>query len=533
MKDYTDFAYFKHENTYKYFNKASQSIDDRTVVFVEDSGKIYTHGGEFGGKTIYNGGDGILINEEDTISINTSWLDSRIREVAPQSDTFELEAATNSKLGGIKIGYTPNGKNYPVMLDSQNNAYVNVPWESGSPSTPSGVPEGTATKDYVDRKLSEAENRLNGLIEEAAGNGKDEGWWQEMFKRYGNQETPEGFDIDKVNNAIVAWAQTESGKNLIVQAFDAREATWKNFVGQEVERQISGSQIKQTVDSISFLVGKFDENGIPTDQGKWTDFIIGLKKDENGQETSFVDIIADQITLDGSVITPELIASKIQAADITIDGRFVANNAEIHGDIYANALILGNGSFAYNPISVTLPTLIADVHREFFIVTQNNTPVVTAANQIVYFDNSLQRINISNANDFNWKQYTLYWLVSDGNSDAANAKWFLIELPLAHGGQREYIENYPADIYIEEIGQSGTEFGAFVSAVNTYSRPIEFLITATVDGNHVEYGYLLNPGEQLSTGTSGTGNIVGDGLIGRVTNQYSQITDKNVIAWYV
>lgn len=39
-----------------------------------------------------------------------------------------LKVATGNELGGIKIGYTENGKNYPVELDSNNKAFVNVPW---------------------------------------------------------------------------------------------------------------------------------------------------------------------------------------------------------------------------------------------------------------------------------------------------------------------------------------------------------------------------------------------------------------------
>ena len=40
---------------------------------------------------------------------------------------YTLPAASSSALGGIKIGYTESGKNYPVELDSEK-AYVNVPW---------------------------------------------------------------------------------------------------------------------------------------------------------------------------------------------------------------------------------------------------------------------------------------------------------------------------------------------------------------------------------------------------------------------
>lgn len=41
--------------------------------------------------------------------------------------TTTLNLATSSARGGIQIGYTENGQNYPVELDSEK-AYVNVPW---------------------------------------------------------------------------------------------------------------------------------------------------------------------------------------------------------------------------------------------------------------------------------------------------------------------------------------------------------------------------------------------------------------------
>ena len=42
-----------------------------------------------------------------------------------------IPAAKSNALGGIKTGYTQNAKNYPVQLDSGDNAYVSVPWEGG------------------------------------------------------------------------------------------------------------------------------------------------------------------------------------------------------------------------------------------------------------------------------------------------------------------------------------------------------------------------------------------------------------------
>lgn len=45
---------------------------------------------------------------------------------------YTLPVATDTNLGGVKIGYTENGRNYPVELDSNNKMFVNVPWVSSS-----------------------------------------------------------------------------------------------------------------------------------------------------------------------------------------------------------------------------------------------------------------------------------------------------------------------------------------------------------------------------------------------------------------
>lgn len=45
---------------------------------------------------------------------------------------ISVPVASSSALGGVKVGYSANGKNYPVVLDSDSKAYVNVPWENTS-----------------------------------------------------------------------------------------------------------------------------------------------------------------------------------------------------------------------------------------------------------------------------------------------------------------------------------------------------------------------------------------------------------------
>lgn len=40
----------------------------------------------------------------------------------------EIKIATDNAIGGIKIGYSENGKNYAVKVGEDNKAYVTVPW---------------------------------------------------------------------------------------------------------------------------------------------------------------------------------------------------------------------------------------------------------------------------------------------------------------------------------------------------------------------------------------------------------------------
>lgn len=50
-----------------------------------------------------------------------------------------LDVATSSALGTIKIGYTENSKNYAVKLDASNKAYVSVPWTNTTYTSGDGI----------------------------------------------------------------------------------------------------------------------------------------------------------------------------------------------------------------------------------------------------------------------------------------------------------------------------------------------------------------------------------------------------------
>lgn len=55
-----------------------------------------------------------------------TFIEELIKE-STESD-YKLPLASANTRGGIKSGYQQNGKNYPVQIDAQEQAYVSVPW---------------------------------------------------------------------------------------------------------------------------------------------------------------------------------------------------------------------------------------------------------------------------------------------------------------------------------------------------------------------------------------------------------------------
>lgn len=53
-----------------------------------------------------------------------------IKELIKESteSDYQLPLASANTRGGIKSGYAQNGKNYPVQINDQEQAYVSVPW---------------------------------------------------------------------------------------------------------------------------------------------------------------------------------------------------------------------------------------------------------------------------------------------------------------------------------------------------------------------------------------------------------------------
>lgn len=77
------------------------------------------------------GGTRVEIALEDATSNMAGLMSIRDKNkldiIAEGANNYSLPLAANGTRGGIQVGYTANGRNYPVQLSGEK-AYVNVPW---------------------------------------------------------------------------------------------------------------------------------------------------------------------------------------------------------------------------------------------------------------------------------------------------------------------------------------------------------------------------------------------------------------------
>lgn len=111
----------------------------------------------------------VLLENNDSSTIQVLYSKNRIYTRAYESSSWSswteigaggitsIPQASSSALGGIKIGYSDNGRNYAVELDSSGKAYVNVPW------TDTNTIYNVATTSANGLMSSSDKSKLNGI----------------------------------------------------------------------------------------------------------------------------------------------------------------------------------------------------------------------------------------------------------------------------------------------------------------------------------------------------------------------------------
>ena len=74
---------------------------------------------------------------------------SKLDGIAASANNYSLPLSSSSTRGGVKIGYTENGKNYPVELSSEK-MFVNVPWTNTTYSLANSTALGLVKVGYTE-----------------------------------------------------------------------------------------------------------------------------------------------------------------------------------------------------------------------------------------------------------------------------------------------------------------------------------------------------------------------------------------------
>lgn len=138
-----------------------------------------------------------LVSGENMATINgNNLLEGGNIEIVGGSE-YSLPTASVDALGCIKTGYTSTNENRAVEVDSEGNAYVNIPTSGGSSSSGSSV---TVDKELSNTSTNPVENQaIAKAIEEAVERGRMLAK-RDLFESIGAVYNDTGEDIIKDNS---------------------------------------------------------------------------------------------------------------------------------------------------------------------------------------------------------------------------------------------------------------------------------------------------------------------------------------------
>lgn len=104
-------------------------ILDKDVLSITPQGQILKQCIRF---SDINDGHTVVVALEDATSNMAGFMSiydkNKLDRIADNANNYSLPTASSTTKGGITLGYSQSGKNYPVALDGNGKAYVNVPW---------------------------------------------------------------------------------------------------------------------------------------------------------------------------------------------------------------------------------------------------------------------------------------------------------------------------------------------------------------------------------------------------------------------
>lgn len=238
--------------------------------------------------------------------------------------SFVLNPATSTKLGGIKVGYVNNGKNYKVQLDSDSNAYVNVPWYPGEGGTGYDDTEVRNLIDDLESQLSKIQTDIVNTVNTTVLDLFDhEEWLRENFP-WDEVFTIDGWD-DKINAYLREVGLLNSDGTSIfttikqtIDSINARVTQLEHHSGGEGGSSITGAEIAARLTEAGYPIAEMKTFYEDLDEDKniilqlvsgfrtWTEedrgsFATQYSSFKSNTESGFASVNTQVTALDGKI----------------------------------------------------------------------------------------------------------------------------------------------------------------------------------------------------------------------------------------
>ena len=265
-----------------------------------------------------------------------------------------LPAATSSKLGGVKIGYSSDDKRYGLKLDSNNRAYVEVPWTD----TIAPAYDDTGILDDLDAQRQRIDQYINNLtttIKEYNETLFDDAQWV-------------------VNNLTAGQVGRQINEN-IDEYFRQQYGVW-DWVDPNDHTKgkvVRTSVIEQNVDSIDLRVGSVEDykDGYLTTALSNLEQTVGVDL-ETGETTAGTNLINSVSQLDADTNNIVKMAASALQLKASKNGNALNSTADL-------ASVIVNGQFTgYSGLNETVSNqgdaITAQSSLMSRVVNSNGTP---------------------------------------------------------------------------------------------------------------------------------------------------------------
>ena len=200
---------------------------------------------------------------------------AKLDGIAVGANKYVLPTATTAALGGIKTNYTNNGKNYKVAVDSNGNAYVNVPWTDTKTDISKCITLTNEAQIFDSNKELQISNSNNLRIITVGSNG-----FKFVFDNAGFSLSARSETLSLLNNGIALKSSTTGstiGSNNQLFAtdgsiFDASKLATNASVDELRDNVIKNKGVTEAEDGTTIQANTFKITGTSSNQSSGVKF---------------------------------------------------------------------------------------------------------------------------------------------------------------------------------------------------------------------------------------------------------------------